>query len=133
MSLKHHIVAFWTLAAAFVISALYQLYRSALMEVPEYDAFTLTTGIVYAAFIGVSALVLTDRRWAWWIVSVLVVLLLLLGVFWYYPVVVPARIEAGAMGLVGWLEGSLYMGLLFVDEFICILNLLGARLQGSER
>jgi hypothetical protein len=42
-------------------------------------------------------------------------------------------IEAGAMGLVGWLEGSLYMGLLFVDEFICILNLLGARLQGSER
>jgi len=25
------------------------------------------------------------------------------------------------------------MGLLFVDEFICILNLLGARLQGSER
>src|SRR5215204_4306034 len=42
MALKHHIVAFWTLAAAFVISALYQLYRSALMEVPEYDAFTLT-------------------------------------------------------------------------------------------
>jgi len=25
------------------------------------------------------------------------------------------------------------MGLLFVDEFICILNLLGVRLQGSER
>jgi hypothetical protein len=133
MALKHHIVAFWTLAAAFVISALYQLYRSALMEVPEYDAFTLTTGIVYAAFIGVSALVLTDRRWAWWIVSVLVLLLLSLGVFWYYPVVVPARIEAGAMGLVGWLEGTIYMGLLFVAGFICILNLLGVRLEGSER
>ena len=133
MALKHHVVAFWTLAAAFVISALYQLYKSALMEVPEYDAFTLTTGIVYAAFIGVSALVLTDRRWAWWIVSVLVLLLLLLGVFWYYPVVVPARIEAGAMGLVGWLEGTIYMGLLFVAGFICILNLLGARLEGSER
>jgi hypothetical protein len=133
MALKHHIVAFWTLAAAFVISALYQLYRSALMGVPEYDAFTLTTGIVYAAFIGVSALVLTDRRWAWWIVSVLVLLLLSLGVFWYYPVVVPARIEAGAMGLVGWLEGTIYMGLLFVAGFICILNLLGVRLEGSER
>jgi hypothetical protein len=133
MALKNHIVAFWTLAAAFVISALYQLYRSALMEVPEYDALTLTTGIVYAAFIGVSALVLTDRRWAWWIVSVLVLLLLSLGVFWYYPVVVPARIEVGAMGLVGWLEGTIYMGLLFVAGFICILNLLGARLEGSER
>jgi hypothetical protein len=133
MSLKHHIVAFWTLAAAFVISALYQLYRSALMEVPQYDAFTLTTGIVYASFIGVSALVLTGRRWAWWVVSVLVLLLLLVGVFWYYPVVVPARIEAGAMGLVGWLEGSVYMGLLFVAGFICILILLGARLEGSQR
>jgi hypothetical protein len=43
-------------------------------------------------------------------------------------VVVTARIEAGAMGLVGWLEGSAYMGLLFVAGSICILNLLGARL-----
>jgi hypothetical protein len=43
-------------------------------------------------------------------------------------VVVTARIEAGAMGLVGWLEGSVYMGLLFVAGSICILNLLGARL-----
>jgi len=128
MSLKHHVVAFWTLATAFVISALYQLYRSVLMEVPQYDAFTLTTGIVYASLIGVSALVLTNRSWAWWVVSGLVVLLVLVGVFWYYPVVVPARIEAGAMGLVGWLEGSVYMGLLFVGGFVCLLNLQGVRL-----
>ena len=132
MSLKHHIVAFWTLAGALVISALYQLYRSAFMDIPQYDAFTVITGLVYAAFICLSALVLTDRRWAWWIVSVLVLLVLLVGAFWYYPVVVPARLEAGAMGLVGWLEGSIYMGLLFVAGFICILNLLGARLEGSE-
>jgi len=128
MSLKHHIVAFWTLAAAFVISAVYQLYRSVLMEVPQYDAFTLTTGIIYASLIGVSALVLTNRRWAWWVVSGLVVLLVLVGVFWYYPVVVPARIEFGAMGMVGWLEGSVYMGMLFVAGFICLLNLQGVRL-----
>jgi len=128
MSLKHHVVAFWTLATAFVISALYQLYRSVLMEVPQYHAFTLTTGIVYASLIGVSALVLTNRSWAWWVVSGLVVLLVLVGVFWYYPVVVPARIEAGAMGLVGWLEGSVYMGLLFVGGFVCLLNLQGVRL-----
>jgi hypothetical protein len=128
MSLKNHVVAFWTLAAAFVISALYQLYRSAVMEIPVYDAFTLTTAVVYASLIGVSALVLTNRRWAWWVVSALVLLLLLVGVFWYYPVVVPARIEAGAMGLVGWLEGSVYMGLLFVGGFVCLLNVLGVRL-----
>ena len=131
MSLKHHIVAFWTLATAFVISAVYQLYRSAFMEIPQYDAFTLTTAVVYASLIGVSALVLTNRRWAWWVVSVLVLLLVLVGVFWYYPVVVPARIEAGAMGLVGWLEGSVYMGLLFVGGFVCLLNLLGVRLVPS--
>jgi hypothetical protein len=128
MSLEHHVVAFCTLAAAFGISALYQLYRSAVMEVPQYDAFTLTTGVVYASLIGVSALVLTNRRWAWWVVSVLVFLLLLVGVFWYYPVVVPARIGAGAMGLVGWLEASIYTGLLFVAGFVCLLNLLDVRL-----
>jgi hypothetical protein len=103
------------------------------MEVPEYDSFTVTMGIIYAAFIGVSALVLTDRRWSWWIVSVLVLLLLSLGISWYYPVVVSARIRARAMGPVGWLEGSIYTGLLFVTGFVCILNLLGARLEGSER
>ena len=130
MSLKHHIVAFWTLAAAFMISAVYQLYRSAFMEI-QYDAFTPTTGIVYASLIGVSALVLTNRRWAWWVVSGLVLLLVLVSVFWYYPVVVPARIEAGAMGLVGWLEASVYLGLLFVGGFVCLLNLLGVRLVPS--
>jgi hypothetical protein len=130
MSLKHHIVAFWTLAAAVVISAVYQLYRSAFMEI-QYDAFTLTTAVVYASLIGVSALVLTNRRWAWWVVSGLVLLLVLVSVFWYYPVVVPARIEAGAMGLVGWLEASVYLGLLFVGGFVCLLNLLGVRLVPS--
>jgi hypothetical protein len=128
MVLRHHIVAFRTLAAALVISALYQLYRSVFMEIPEYDSFSLTTGVVYASLIGVSALVLTDRSWAWWVVSVLVLLLVLISVFWYYPVVVPARIEAGAMGLIGWLEGSVYMGLLFIAGFVCLLKLGDVRL-----
>jgi hypothetical protein len=128
MVLRHHIVAFWVLALAFVVSAVYQLYRSAFMEIPRYDAFTPTTGVTYACLIGVSALVLTDKRWAWWVVSVLVVLLIVVGVFWYYPVVVPARIEAGAMGVAGWLEGSVYMGLLFVAGFVCLLKLWGVRL-----
>jgi hypothetical protein len=128
MVLRHHIVAFWVLALAFVVSAVYQLYRSAFMQIPRYDAFTPTTCVAYACLIGVSALVLTDKRWAWWVVSMLVVLLIVVGVFWYYPVVVPARIEAGAMGVAGWLEGSVYMGLLFVAGFVCLLKLWGVRL-----
>jgi hypothetical protein len=116
------------LATAFASSALYQLYRATPMEIPEYDAFTVVTGAAYLVFVGISALVLTGRRWAWWVVLILVLALLSVGVFWYYPVVVTARIEAGAMGLVGWLEGSVYIGLLFVAGLICVLNLLGARL-----
>jgi hypothetical protein len=67
MTIRHHVLAFGVLAAAFAASALCQLYRSMLMEVPEYDAFTVTTAVAYAAlaayaaFVGVSALVLTDR------------------------------------------------------------------------
>src|SRR3712207_1449087 len=128
MVLRHHIVAFRTLAAALVISAVYQLYRSAFMEIPEYDSFTLTTAVVYASLIGVSSLVLTDKSWAWGVVTVLVVLLVLISVLWYYPVVVPARIEAGAMGLVGWLEGTVYVGLLFVPGVVCLLKMGDVRL-----
>ena len=132
MILKQNTLTLGVLAAAFAISALYQLYRATLMELPEYDAFTASTAVAYAAFVGVSALVLTDRRWAWGIVSALVFAMLSLSVLWYYPVVVPARIEAGAMGPVGWLEASVYLGLLFVAGFVCTLRLLGARLAPKK-
>jgi len=62
------------------------------------------------------------------VVLVLVLALLSVGILWYYPVVAAARIEAGTTGVIGWLEGSLYMGLLFVAGCVCILSLLGARL-----
>ncbi len=96
MTLKHNTLAFGVLAAAFAASALYHLYRSTL-KVPEH-----------AAFLGLSALVLTDKRWAWGIFCALVVALLWLGVLWYYPVVVPARIEAGAPGRPQHEQGVIY-------------------------
>lgn len=40
------------------------------------------------------------------------------------------------MGPIDWLEGSVYMGLLFVAGFVCVLRLLGASLlmapEGSQ-
>lgn len=36
------------------------------------------------------------------------------------------------MGVVGWLEVSVYMGLLFVAGFVCALNLLGTHLVRSN-
>ncbi|MBA2345674.1 MAG: hypothetical protein H0V83_11400 [Rubrobacter sp.] len=131
MKLKQNTLTFGILAAAFVFSAAYQLYRATLMQVPD-DAFTVGTGFAYAIFVGISALVLTDRRWAWWMISAFVLVLVAVGAFWYFPVVAVARIEAGAMGPIGWLEATVYLGLLFVAGFLYTLRLLGARLVPSK-
>jgi hypothetical protein len=132
MILKQSTLTFGVLASAFVVSALYQAYRAMLYEVPRYDAFTLMYGVAYLAFVGISALVLTDRRWAWWTILVFVIALLAIGTFWYHPTVTVVRVESGAMGSVGWLESTLYLGLLFVAGFVCVLNLLGAQLVPSR-
>lgn len=128
MILKQNTLTFGVLVAAFAVSALYQAYRAMLNEVPEYDAFTPMTGVVYLAFVGISALVMTDRCWAWWVVSVFVIALLALGTFWYHPTFTMGRMESGVMGLVGWLESTVYLGLLFVAGFVCTMHLLGVRL-----
>jgi hypothetical protein len=128
MAIRQDRLTLVVLVAAFGLSALYQLYRAMLLEVPRYDTFTAVMGAAYVVLVGISALVLTNRRWAWLVVSGLVIFLLAVSVFWYYPVVAEARMEAGSMGLIGWLEGTLYTGLLLVAGFICALNLLGARL-----
>ncbi len=127
-TLRQSTATFGLLASAFLISALYQAYRGTIMEIPE-DAFTATTALIYAALVGVSALVLTDKRWAWGLVSALVVFFLALGSFYYYPVVATAR----TMGPIDWLEGSVFMGLLTVAGFVCALRLLGTRLVPSKR
>jgi hypothetical protein len=104
--LKQNTLTFGVLTAAFAVSALDQAYRAMLDEVPEYDAFTPMTGVAYLTFVGISALVVTDRCWAWWVVSVFVITLLALGTFWYHPPFTMSRMESGVMGLVGWLENS---------------------------
>jgi hypothetical protein len=128
MILKQNTLTLGVLVAAFAVSALYQAYRAMLNEVPEYDVFTPMTGVVYLAFVGITALVMTDRCWAWWVVPVFVTTLLALGTFWYHPTLTMGRVESGVMGLVGWLESTVYVGLLFVAGFVCTLHLLGVRL-----
>jgi uncharacterized membrane protein required for colicin V production len=81
MILKQNTLTLGVLVAAFAVSALYQAYRAMLNEVPEYDVFTPMTGVVYLAFVGITALVMTDRCWAWWVVPVFVITLLALGTF----------------------------------------------------
>lgn len=128
MILKQNTLTFSVLVTAFAVSALYQVYRAMLNEIPKYDAFTPMTGAGYLAFVGISALVLPDTRWAWWVVSVFVIVLLALSIFWYHPTFTMGRMETGGMGLVGWLESTVYVGLLFVAGFVCGIHLLGIRL-----
>jgi hypothetical protein len=120
-------VAFGSLACAFTISALYQAYRAMLMEIPE-DAFTLTTGLSYAAMAGLATLVLTGKRWAWWSTSVLVLSLLGIATFFYFPDVATVR----DMGPIDWLESTLYLALISVAGFVCALKLSGIRLVSSN-
>jgi hypothetical protein len=91
------------------------------MEIPELDAFIPAMGVFYAVCLGVSALVLTDRKWAWRVVSVFVALLLAVGVLYYHPVAAEAR----GTGFVDWLEGSVCMGLLSGAGSICVPDMLG--------
>ena len=132
MILKQNTLTLGVLTAAFAVSALYQAYRAMLAEVPEYDVFTPMTGVIYLAFVGISALVMTDRYWAWWVVSVFVIALLALGTFWYHPTFTMGRMESGVMGAIGWLESTVYVGLLFVAGFVCAMHLLGARLAPGD-
>lgn len=125
--LSRSTATFGVLASAFAISALYQAYRATIMEIPE-DAFTVTSGVVYTALIGISALLLTCRRWAWWLVSTVVFFFLLLGPFYYFPEVATVR----DMGLIDWTEATVFMGLLSIAAFICTLELLGVRLVAGE-
>ena len=132
MILKQNTLTFGVLTAAFAVSAVYQAYRAMLDEVPKYDVFTPMTGVIYLAFVGISALVMTDRYWAWWVVSVFVIALLALGTFWYHPTFTMGRMESGVMGAIGWLESTVYVGLLFVAGFVCAMHLLGARLAPGD-
>ena len=110
-------VLWLTASAALAVSPIYQAYRAMLDEI-SYDAYTPMIGVVYLAFVGISALVLTERRWAWWTILIFVITLLALGTFWYQPTVTTGRVEAGVMGPIGWLESTVYLGLLFVARLV---------------
>ena len=110
-------VLWLTASAALAVSPIYQAYRAMLDEI-SYDAYTPMIGVLYLAFVGISALVLTERRWAWWTILIFVITLLALGTFWYQPTVTTGRVEAGVMGPIGWVESTVYLGLLFVARLV---------------
>lgn len=67
---------------------------------------------------GLAALTLTDKIWAWWIVSVAVLALIAVGIF-YYPTIFPPS----AQTTLAWFENDVYVGLLILAEYLCVQRL----------
>lgn len=62
--------------------------------------------------------------WAWWFVSVAVLVLIAVGIF-YYPAIFPPSAQTP----LGFLENDLYMGLLVLAEYLWVQRRRGVRLE----
>lgn len=122
-------LAGWLLILAFVISAAYQLYRSTIMALPAYDAFSLSSVLVYSCALAISWLATTGRCWAIWLAFVTSVLWMLIGILFYFPTITALRV----FGPIDWAEGVLYLALIFAAGVLLALDLLGVSLMPSEK
>ena len=89
--MKKNKTIFWTLIIAYVISMVYQYYRSTINQFPQFDQFGATEIIGYLVFFAWSSLALSTKKWAVWAVLGLCVLQLLIGAFYYIPVIFVVR------------------------------------------
>lgn len=70
------------------------------------------------AGLGATALVLTDRIWAWWAASLLIPPLIGVGVSLYGLLLAP-----GLQTAIGWFQNDVYIGLLVLAEYLCVQHL----------
>jgi hypothetical protein len=115
----------FVLVGATLLSMAYTVYTAVSFGTDDLrnPAFYAVYGVwwVLIALLGV------DRRWVWWTVAVATALQLLLGVFYYPTIFVPAMQTP-----LGWFENDAYMGLLLLAEYLCIQRLRGVTI-GAER
>jgi hypothetical protein len=121
----------WVLIAAFVVSALYELYRAtARAGTSKYDAMrTFLTQAVpsYVAAFALAVLVRSGWPWVAWTALAIGVALIVVSIFYYSPTVLPQR----KPGPIDWLEDKVYTGLLFVAVALLAYDLLGKTLVPS--
>jgi hypothetical protein len=70
------------------------------------------------AGLGATALVLTDRLWAWWTASLLIPGLIGVGVTLYGLLLAP-----GLQTAIGWFQNDVCIGLLVLAEYLCVQHL----------
>ena len=126
---RYHIQAFWILLTTFTLSLGYEVYRDiAKAGVSSFDTFNPALVIFYLIGFGMTVLVRTNQRWAWWLVLLFTLGLIALGTFYYDPVILPARHP----GPLDWFESVAYLGLLFIATFLCLQQLRGHMLVPGE-
>lgn len=126
---RYHLQAFWILLTTFTLSLGYEVYRDiARAGVSSFDTFHPALVLFYLISFGMTVLVRTNRRWAWWLVLLFTLGLIALGTFYYDPVILPARHP----GLLDWFESVAYLGLLCIANYLCIQQLRGTILVPGE-
>ena len=128
MTLTYRSLASNLLITATAMSAAFQLYRASLGTSEEVDRFGPDAAVAYGCFFVVAVIVRSDRAWVWAATALLLVAVLVNGVTVYYPTVHAAR----PMGLLDWLEGTLYTGLLLAALACALLRLTGTTVAPSR-
>ena len=128
-AISSRVATFWTLVSAQTISLLYQVYRSTIMEAPQWDAFDAPAVIGYTILFGVALLARLGRRWTWWLTLLSSIAIINVGIFFYFPEVTAAR----QFGPIDWIEGVVYEGLLFVAAIMSIFSLAGRTLAPDTK
>ena len=117
------------MGAAFSLSVVHTIYAW-LGGIAE-PTFTLTTPlawIFYLVAFAVTALALRDDRWAQLVVQGYLVLIVLIGIF-YYPMTFQPRQQT----IFGWFENDVYLGLLMLSLYLSIQRFRGVALVPTCR
>ena len=115
------------LAATFVLSLTYSAIVTVTGSHEGYGLGDPTLWIFYAVGFGLAALALTNRLWAWWIVTAAVLALIAVGIF-YYPTIFPPS----AQTTLAWFENDVYVGLLILAEYLCVQRLRNVDITAVE-
>lgn len=114
--------AAWVLVVTFAISLAYEIYRAtAKAGVSRYDSLrelARTSPLYIAAAVVIGGL-FADASWAPWVGLGFSALGIVVSIFYYNPVMLPAR----QPGLIDWFEDLVYTGLLFAAATMLLYEL----------
>ena len=121
--------AAWVLAAAFVLSLVYELYRAiAKRGTSRHDSmesFAKNNIAFYIVATIVIALLLAGFEWAPWIGLLFSGGAIIASIVYYNPKIMLER----APGIIDWFEDIVFTGFLFVAEGLLLYKVLGITLQ----